>query len=291
MPFYIIITLLSCVLFSVGSAMQKHGVSTTFPKISFSTFISKRKEILYSIVKNWLWVVGVIFWFLGWILHFQALKEDISVVQPLMNTQIFVVVLIGIFILKEKLLFYEWIGIGILILGAIVLSFTGVKTAEKKVVEGFSLFVLTSIIVGIMVLIVLLTKKMKGTPWEAGLAIIAGLLFSINAIYMKTTTNIITQSGIDFSLSSPYVWFKVLTTPYFLGVVIAGPLGFIATQAAFSHGRAAIVVPISATVSMLLPVISAVVVFKEDVTLLRLIGITIILIGTLFLYRKGEAIS
>lgn len=287
----VIVTILSCVLFSVGTAMQKHGISTSFPKITLRELGKRGGEILLALGKNWLWTVGVIFWFFGWVLHFQALgMGHISLVQPLMNSQIFVVVLIGVLILKEKIVPYEWLGVGILVGGAVLLSFSATgKEGELEIMEG-PLYILTGVIFVLIFSLTFATSRIKGSLWEVALAIIAGLLFSIGAIYMKATTSLI-REGMDFTLSSPEVWFKVLTTPYFLGVIIAGASGFVITQGAFSHGRAAIVTPIITTVSMLVPVVAAILIFKEEITLLRGMGLLVIMIGALLLWRKGEAVS
>ncbi len=288
----VIVTILSCILFSAGTAMQKYGISTSFPKITLRELGKRGGEILSALGKNWLWVVGVIFWLFGWVLHFQALgMGHISLVQPLMNSQIFVVVLIGVLILKEKIVPYEWLGVGILVTGAVLLGFSATgKEGELKIMEG-PLYILTGVIFVLIFSLAYATSRIKGTLWEVALAIIAGLLFSVGAIYMKATTSLIRESMQHFTLASPEVWFKVLTTPYFLGVVIAGASGFVITQGAFSHGRAAIVTPIITTVSMLVPVVAAILIFKEEITLLRGTGLLVIMIGALFLWRKGEAVT
>lgn len=290
MPTYIIITLLSCVIFSVGSAMQKHGMVTSFPKLSGSKILKEWKQILISIFKNWIWVAGAVLSFIGWGLHFQALGiGDISIVQPLMNTQVLIIVLIGVAILKEKLLGMEWLGILILLGGAIALSITGKETTEPLMKVPQLVLLTISIIVLVVFIGIGISKYKEGKPYEVGLAVIAGLLFGINAIYMKASGIAVYQKGVEFNLSSPEAWQTILSTFYFYVVPLAGLSGFFISQWTFTHGRASIAVPIFTTISMVIPVIAGVFVFQENISLHRILGIIIITIGALFLYRKGAA--
>lgn len=271
--------------------MQKHGMVTSFPKLSGSRILKEWRQILLSIFKNWIWVLGAIFSFIGWVLHFQALTiGDITIVQPLMNTQVVIIVLIGVAILKEKLLPSEWLGIFILLVGAVILSITG-KEKTVASMKILSLAILTVImVIFIIVLGAGINRYKEGKPYEIGLSVIAGILFGINAIYMKAAgANFTIKTGNEFSVSSLQHWAIMLSAIYFYFVPLAGLSGFFISQWTFTHGRASIAVPIFTTISMVIPVIAGIFVFSEKIALYRIFGIIIITIGALLLYRKGAA--
>jgi drug/metabolite transporter (DMT)-like permease len=198
--------------------------------------------------------------------------------------------LIGVVILKEKLLASEWLGIFILLIGAVILSITG-KEKSESFMKIFPLVILTILMIIFIIGIGIgISKYKEGKPYEVGLAVIAGILFGINAIYMKAAgANFTIRTNTEFSVSSLEHWKIMLSAFYFYMVPLAGLSGFFISQWTFTHGRASIAVPIFTTISMVTPVIAGIFVFAESIALYRIIGIIIITIGALLLYRKGAA--
>ncbi len=263
--------------------MQKHGMVTSFPKLSAEKLANEWTTILSTIFSNWMWVVGIILGFIGWVLHFQALQGKISLVQPLMNIQVVMVVIIGILILHEEISPKEWIALIILITGAVILCISSGETEKAHLNKLRLLIFILAVAIFIGIIISILKNAPAGKIWEILLSVTAGLLFGMNAIFMKAAASAVEQKGMAFNLSSGKTWLAILSAPYFYGVIVAGLSGFGIMQWAFTHGRAAVAVPIFTAVSLIPPVASAVVVFKEKISMVQYLGIVIIIIGAILL--------
>lgn len=286
----VLIVLLACLIFSVGGVMQKHGMATSFPKLGGREIIKEWKKILKTIVTNWIWVVGSLLVFAGFILHFQAVgMGDLSLVQPLFNIQIIFVVVIGVLVLREKMRALEYFGVAVLLAGALVISFKGGEQAEEPVLRGMQLLLLSVIVYGFMGLMgVLLQRKKEGSSFEIALASIGGLFVGMNAIFMKSATVMIRAESGDFNISDPASLMGLLGNVFFWIVVVHGLITTAVIQWAYTHGRAAIVIPVINTVQMVVPVIAGIIVFSEQLPAGRIAGIVVILVGTLLLNRGVE---
>lgn len=290
MESYVYVIIVACFIFSVGGAMQKHGMATSFPKLSGSAIIKEWRKILATIFKNWVWVTGTILVFVGWIFHFQALgMGDISIVQPLLNIQIIMIVLIGVLVLKEKVKAFEFVGLAILFGGAMILSFSSHEKAAKTMTE-WVLWVVVIACFAVVGLISLFLNRKKGSAlFEIGLAVIGALLVSLNSIFMNATTIVVQRGRGSFNLSTLSDWIRVLSTPYFLGVIVIGISCTVIIQWAYTHGRVSIIAPVLNTVQMIIPIIAGPLIFAEVISPVRIGGIVVITIGTLVLGQKAGA--
>ncbi|MEW5945316.1 MAG: EamA family transporter [bacterium] len=290
MPLYIIMILFACVLFAAGGVMQKHGIAANFPKLGGRTILRQWKTILRTVLTNWVWVAGTLLVFAGWIFHFQSLgMGDISVVQPLFNVQILMVVLVGVLVLREKVRTVEYAGIAVLLAGAMVLSLSAEEVAPAAM-RTWVLLALTAVFfVVIAALGVMLNRRREGSSFEVALAAVGGLLVGLNAVYMKATTVSVTLARRDFDLTTAGSWLGVLTCPYFWAVAVLGLTATAVIQWAYSHGRAAVAIPVINTVQMVVPIIAGVAVFSESLPAARVAGIAVIAAGTLILNRVPEA--
>jgi drug/metabolite transporter (DMT)-like permease len=292
MQLYLIYTALACLGFGVGTTMMKHGMASEFPKVSLATFLKEWKSILFAILKNKVWVFGVIINITGGLFNVMALASgEITLVQPLVNLNIVITVLAGVLILKERISRLEISGVMVVILGAILLGMTVSAGGSPTMVKSM-LMLLTGIVTVYCIAMAgyLSVSKNGFIALEFGLATIAGMLFGLGFAYIKVAT--ITSDAIlkdAGGLTASAVLSIVVSYPVIV-VILANIFATIAQQGAFSHGRVALVSPVTTIFAVVTPVVSGAIVFGEQVGLLRGAGIALVMFGTaLFSLKSGES--
>ncbi|MHA1561233.1 MAG: hypothetical protein ACTSPA_03835 [Promethearchaeota archaeon] len=87
-------------------------------KISFTKLSKENFKAFLGLIKNPIWILGFIFLLIDFIIYQFALKiYEVSVIKPLVNLNLFFVILFGLTIMKEKINLKEWIGTALIIIG------------------------------------------------------------------------------------------------------------------------------------------------------------------------------
>jgi len=283
-------TMLACLGFGVGSTMQKHGMAMKLPKLSLAILRQEGFKLILVILKNWIWILGVLINLMGGLCMILALNDgELSIVQPLVNGNVLVAILLGVLVLGERLSAAEWAGAAVLLMGAVLLSLAGTESAAKEAsnimdiagiawISGFCL-------VAVILLLIIGSRKKAGTGPELYFALAAGLLFGLGAVTLKALTVKWNAAPMDFGL--PMVMALVLDWPLW-GVIVTNVVGFVLYQVAFSHGRVAVISPLTTNASILLPVAAGFAAFGEAAGPIKLIGIVTVVLGTGLLLAKGK---
>lgn len=280
-------TLLACLGFGIGAALQKHGVSKRLPRLSFSTLRDDWRGVLQAFASNWTWWLGVLTSLTGGLFLILALAHgEISVVQPLVNLNILVAILAGVLALGERLSRIEWIGAMAMVGGAVLLS----VSAGAAVVPppGFEapVLALTTVSVAVVVAILVATRVDRRPP-EILFAAAGGLTFGLANVHLKVLT--IHLGGVTGGLGSLVV--AAVADWALWGVVAANAVGFVCFQMALSNGRVSVVNTLNTIGSVVLPVASGFVAFGEQPIAARMAGIAVVVAGTAMLVggRKDDA--
>jgi len=103
----------------IGSLFFKIGLNKIdSSKISFTKLSKENFKAFLGLIKNPIWLLGFIFLLIDFIIYQFALKiYEVSVVKPLVNLNLFFVILFGLTIMKEKINLKEWIGTALIIIG------------------------------------------------------------------------------------------------------------------------------------------------------------------------------
>lgn len=236
-----------------------------------------------ALLTDWRWVLGFIATSVGWVLFVKATSlGDISLVQPLMSAGDVFLLIMAVVFLKERLLGIEWLGVLLTVLGAFGLAWHAEVSLDAPF-GGVRLIVLLGCSVLLAVVMMLIVRRTHRP--EVMLALVVGLCFGAGAVLTKALTADLADAGqAVFSLS-------ILVNPLLLAVVFANVLGLVLLQAAFQRGRAAVIVPLQLAMANAMTVIAGVVVFAEQITLLRAIGIALIIGGTVVLHLKPSLIQ
>lgn len=287
---WLVFTLLACLGFGVGSAMQKHGMATKLPKLTLARLVHDLPAVLGVVFKNWIWLGGLLLNLAGGLCMIVALTTgEISVVQPLVNVNVLIAMLAGVVVLGERLAPMEWLAASVLLAGAALLVLTGVGTPsvvaptfDEGRVAWLSLGCL-----GVVAALGLAAKLARGklNP-EVVLALAAGLLFGLSGVCIKV-------AGLHVTALAGGPWLDLawaLATDWSAwGVIVLNVVAFVMYQAAFSHGRVAIVSPLTTNATAVLPVVAGLAAFGEPLGPGKLAGVVVIVVGTSLLFVRPAA--
>jgi len=277
----VLLALVVAVLWGFGNVFQKHGMSTSFPKISLKNVLRQIFPIVKTLFTNWLWLVGTVMMATGAGLYFVALGYgDVTIVQPILCLTVAVSAVVGVVWLKERVSRIEWAGIVLVLAGVILVSVAGGgKTAVLP--EGFGLAVFFAAIASLAAAAFLLSRI--GISIEFSLAVSAGLVFGLANVAAK-----LMSMRFEAEIGSPNLFqmaavVSILTDYPIVLVAVTNILGSIFYQTAFANGRASIVAAICTIVGNTVPIVAAITIFGEKVRPMHGAGIVIVLLGAFVL--------
>ena len=106
----VIMVLIGCVVGSFGPILLKKGAS----EFSLNPF---------KLIKNFYVIGGIFFYALGTIIFIPALRYgELSVLYPLVGSSYIFVTIYSIFLLREKMNKFKWMGIFLLVLGVVFIG-------------------------------------------------------------------------------------------------------------------------------------------------------------------------
>lgn len=281
-------TIIASLAWATAAAMQKHGLNRNFPKITLKTFLSQFVSIVKTMAANWLWLSGILIGILGGLVYAQALSMgDLSMIQPLANTTILFTILIGVFLLNERLSKMEWSGLFILLSGAVLIGLSSSQETSvnpsSQALYGFAAVIL--LIAALILVVQRLARKL--IPVELTLAVSAGFGFGLANVFLKVITFIAEQQLGQFNVLDAQTWRVILFTLPTLLVALLNVISFVLMQGAFAHGRVSLITPVTTIFSVLIPILAGLLIFQEQASALRLIGIVVIIPGAILLSGFG----
>jgi uncharacterized membrane protein len=240
-------------------------------------------------------------WDLGFILAISTFPLTIisinagylSVLMPLYNFGMLVLVLLGIVYLKEKVTKNELIGIAILIVGVVLLGFSTESNGLVKSVSVVCTAVYIIILAAVPFVISLFYKDRA-----LFYSLVAGVVISIAVILVKIISITITampgmSNGLNiFSIQLDenlifgifFPGWQVLSLLTW-GVILFIVFHEVALIFAFKTGRAMFVVPIEKVSSIAMPAIAGFLLFQESANPIVIIGFVLSLIGSVILTK------
>lgn len=297
LPSFVLPTLLACLAFGIGTAMMKHGVATKIPGISLARATKEWRSVLSAVLANRLWLGGLAASLAGGLFQVVALSRgELSLVQPLVNLNVAITVGAGVALMGERVSRREGAGLAVILAGAVLLGMSATDPGDP-VVDRRALWILfaAAVILCLAVGAALVTRR--GASAELGLAALAGILFGLAIAFVKVLSMEVAgiveavgaSAGPGAARAAVFAAAAHLArSPATWIVVAANLVAFVALQAAFSHGRVAVVSPVTTILSVLVPVIAGIVVLSEDPGWLRWAGIVSTVVGTVVLASRGE---
>ncbi|MFX0208266.1 MAG: EamA family transporter [Candidatus Hodarchaeota archaeon] len=259
--------------------------------IKINNFIRDIGPAAWRLITTPLWLLGGVAAIMGFLIYTVALNTyDVSVVKPLVNTNLLFTFIFAYFAFKEKLTSIEWFGIGVLVVGLLFIAFSPNIESTDSMNSPLLLGVLplTVILMVIMVFIMFVSKRGHA---EFMFPIFAGSFFGLGTLFTKSLLITLNQLNTGDSLIFGmflYSIFMVLLTYFF---------ALTAQMLAFEQGRLSVVSPITNALSVIISFIGAYFVFYEDLipqigdqilfqSFLKIIGLIFIVIALFILRRE-----
>ncbi len=246
-------------IISGGSAIiMKIGIFRS-GGIKLNDFFRDVLPAAWNLLTTPMWFVGGIAALTGFIIYTIALNTyDVSIVKPLVNTNLLFTFIFAAVVFKERLSIIEWIGVGILIIGILLIALAPSIESTDVLNESLLLFFFP-LTIGLIVLMISVLFIMKtNAPTEFILPIFAGAFFGIGTFFTKSL--LIGLNG-EIQTAIPK---EGLILYSFCMLIITYGFATIAQQLAFERGRLSIVSPITNALSVTIAFIGAYFVFYEE---------------------------
>ncbi len=224
---------------------------------------------------------------LGGLLHIVAIGlAPLSLVEPIDTAGICFLVILSVVYLGERARFWDWLGIGIVLLGIVLLGVTMVRPSEafsyRPVVTWFFIIILGGLVVRSFW--IAFSRKGEDTSGFAGIGL--GVLIGLNAVLIKLAWNDIGNLWSVYHLGS--LWRSSYAVLAFLGSAAAQ----VFFQVTLQRGRALVIVPLVTGLSNMIPIMVGVLALKDpfptqfNMIMLRLLAFLLIIGGAVLLGLK-----
>ena len=247
---------------------------------------------LWRFMKTPIWMIGGVAAITGFLIYTIALNiYDVSVVKPLVNTNLLFTFLFAYLVFKEKLSRIEWFGIAILVLGLIFSAFSpNVGSTERMNIPLLLVFLpITLGMMIVMVSVMFVSKKTRNA--EFIFPIFSGSFYGMGTFFTKSL--LISMKHLNTGDLLMIFMFFYSAFMFLLTYAFA----ITAQQFAFEQGRLSIVSPITNSLAVGLSFIGAYFVFYEDLivpiegvmalqSFNKIIGLIFILVALLVLRRE-----
>ena len=285
LAFGVLLALAGTTLINYSNYLMKRELEF-LPRIGSESAIKTIRAFL-----NWRpWLQAQGMQILGTFSHSLAIGlAPLSVIQPINASGICLLVLLAVTKLKEQASIVDWIGIGAIVLGVLMLGVTLVQSASKApAYRPVILWFFIILLLGVVITSLTAAFMREDDRSSSLLGIGTGVLVGLTAIFMKMAWTDVGNRWGEFRVAgfiySSYFWLAIITT------IIA----LVIFQTALQRGSAIVVVPLVTGFSNLIPIIVGLVAFREPfptggvMASLRLGSIFLIIGGAILLSLRRE---
>ena len=266
--------------------------------IRIDNFFRDILPTIWKLLNTPIWFLGGITAVIGFLIYTIALNSyDVSIVKPLVNTNLLFTFIFAAIFFKETLSKIEWLGIGFLITGLLLFAFSpNVESTNEINIPLLLVFLpLTICLIGIMVVILFVLKRRDAA--EFILPIFAGFFFGLGTFFTKSLL-----ISLNHGIQTEFPQFFLISYSFSM-FILTYTFAIIAQQLAFEQGRLSVVSPITNAVSVIIAFLGAYFVFYEDLfvkipgitfsmeSYFKILGIVFILIALFILRREVDPLK
>ncbi len=265
----------------LGSVCYKLGLQKVdMKKVDFLHWNKENVKGFFQIISTPIWIVGAVLVGIDFVIYQYALKSyEVSVVKPLVNLSLIFVLGFGLKILQEKISGLEYLGLGFIITGAILITLYSKE--EETIIDYGALkpyLIVMAVLIGILMI-----SMFKIKHFEFFVSVTCGLLFGVGGLFNKA-----------FYASNLAPNYQTLFIVLFIFSYVAA---FFYGQAGYLRGRMSIISPIVNIVSIITPFIGGIIIFHENLLIpgktgiesgVKIIGMISIISGLILHYFGGR---
>lgn len=286
LAFGVLLALVGTILINYSNFLMKRELDS-LPRIGSESTTRTIRTFLNC--RPWLKAQGL--QILGTFGHSLAVGlAPLSVVQPINASGISLLVLLAVTRLKEKASVVDWVGIGSIILGVLLLGVTLIEsTARTQTYRPVILWLFIILLLGVVIASLAAAFMREDERASSFLGIANGVLVGLTAIFIKMCWTDIGNRWGEFRIASfvysSYFWLAIFTTI----------ISMVLFQTALQRGSAIVVVPLVTGFSNLIPIIVGLVAFREPfptggvMVILRMSSIFLIIGGAILLSVRRES--
>ena len=276
---FFILTLGAAVCFAFGNVLAKSGVAKSGEKADVHHPI----RFIVSFLTSKRWWTGFCLSALGNVGNYTAMAlYNLSLVKPISALNPVLTAIFGRIFLKEP--------INRRVVAAIVCVLCGLLFASSEVGEapGVQNIPALCIFVGILLAFAFTSHFIFRSP-EVGDSITMGTCYGLSDVLYKSLAIDATAKGIQLSADELLYWIADVRVWAFAATYITA---FVFTQVAFSRGRALFVIPFSAAIGAVVPILAGALVFAEPFPPAKIMSIALVILGSsLFIASPRQMIQ
>lgn len=249
MVLYLSLAILASVLMALGLLMMKSR-SAHLPLAAGANTI----RAIVAWIRDPMWFGGLAVQTLGWACYVIAVsRAPVSMVAVMMQGGIGLFVIASVVILGERATPREWVGIGAIVFGMLMLTLSLRGTEAEGAFEPATLLIFTALLTAAG-LAPMAVARMNSSG--AAAAIFSGVAFGLGALFTKAMT-------LEFAGDAASLALRLAASPYVYGMLVANILGIVMLQNSFHSARAIIAMPLSGALSNIVPIVGGMIVFGE----------------------------
>ena len=276
---FFILTLGAAVCFAFGNVLAKSGVAKSGEKADIHHPI----RFIVSFLTSKRWWTGFSLSALGNVGNYTAMAlYNLSLVKPISALNPVLTAIFGRIFLKEP--------INRRVVAAIVCVLCGLLFASSEVGEapGVQNIPALCIFVGILLAFAFASHFIFRSP-EVGDSITMGTCYGLSDVLYKSLAIDATAKGIELSADELLYWIADVRVWAFAATYLTA---FVFTQVAFSRGRALFVIPFSAAIGAIVPILAGALVFAEPFPPAKMMSIALVILGSsLFIASPRQMIQ
>lgn len=249
MIFYLSLAIVASVLMALGLVMMK-SCAASLPVASGANTL----RALVAWLRDPMWTGGLAVQTAGWILYVVAVSRTaVSMVAVMMQGGIALFVVASVVILDERARPREWVGIGAIVFGMVMLTLS-LSDGESQGAMQRGAVLIFSAVMAVAGLAPMASKRLKQSG--AAPAILSGVAFGLGAIFTKAMTE-------SFTAAAGSIVIRVVSDPYVYGMIILNIAGIVMLQNSFHSARGIIAMPLSGAISNIVPIVGGMIAFGE----------------------------
>jgi multidrug transporter EmrE-like cation transporter len=247
---YLSLASISSLLVALGLLMMKSR-SDDLPVAAGTNTV----RALIEWIRDPMWSGGLGVQTAGWVLYVIAVSQaPVSIVAVMAQGGIATFVLGSVVFLGERARPREWIGIGAIVVGMLMLTLSLPAGQTEGALEPGTLLGLSALLLALG-LAPMGIERLKESG--AAAAIFSGVAFGLGALLTKAMTdNFLGNDAGSIAL-------RIAADPYAYGVVVANIAGIITLQNSFHSARGIIAMPLSSALSNIVPIAGGMLAFGE----------------------------
>ncbi len=262
-----ILALSAAVCFAFGNVLSKSGVA----KSGMKADIRHPLRFIAGFLTSKRWWMGLTLSGLGNVGNYAAMAlYNLSLVKPISALNPVLTAVFGWLFLKESINRRVVAAILFVLCG---LLFAGAEIGEKSGVQNIPalwIFVFVLIFFATICRVVFRRNEICDS-------VVMGVCYGLSDVLYKSLAIDATSRGIELSAAEMMFWISDVRVWTFAAAYLTA---FVFTQVAFSRGRALFVIPFSAAIGAVVPILAGALVFAEPFPPTKMVSIVFVMIGS-----------